>query len=98
MNKAPVFYKFWDAYGLKRNKRRAEQTWNRLTAGEKRAAIAGITPYRNTCQRQGIAMMYPQNYLRDHRWEDEIEEPQVLEPQRTDPSCTSSTAVDMEAW
>ncbi|MBO4499192.1 MAG: hypothetical protein J5732_02935 [Bacteroidaceae bacterium] len=74
MNKAPTFNEFWDAYGLKRNKLKAEPAWNRLTAQEKRAAIAGIPAYRAACQQQGIAMMYPQNYLRDHRWQDETEE------------------------
>lgn len=74
MNKAPTFNEFWDAYGLKRNKLKAEPAWNRLTAQEKRAAIAGIPAYRAACQQQGIAMMYPQNYIRDHRWEDETEE------------------------
>ena len=74
MNKAPTFNEFWDTYGLKRNKLKAEPAWNRLTAQEKRAAIAGIPAYRAACQQQGIAMMYPQNYIRDHRWEDEAEE------------------------
>lgn len=82
---APTFNEFWDTYGLKRNKLKAEPAWNRLTAQEKRAAIAGIPAYRAACQRQGIAMMYPQNYIRDHRWEDETEEEHVAPGGLQDP-------------
>ena len=70
-NKAPEFREFWDAYGLKRDRLAAERAWNRLSARDKAAALAGIPAYREDCRRQGIAMMYGQGYLNHRRWEDE---------------------------
>ena len=99
MNKAPLFAEFWDAYAVKRNRRRAEPAWNRLTAREKRAAIAGIPSYRAACQQQGIAMMYPQNYLRDHRWEDEDSPASHGEKREQSlPAPTPSVLDGMEQW
>jgi len=71
------FKAFWDAYGLKREKAAAEAVWNRLSAADRRAAIAGIKAYREDCQRQGIAMKYAQGYLSHRRWEDETEYEQM---------------------
>lgn len=71
------FKAFWDAYGLKREKAAAEAVWNRLSAADRRAAIAGIKTYREDCQRQGIAMKYAQGYLSHRRWEDETEYEQM---------------------
>ena len=68
-----LFGTFWDAYAHKRNKEAAAKVWERLSDRDRRAALAGIAAYRSECQRTGVAMMYPQNYLRCRRWEDEIE-------------------------
>lgn len=68
------FAKFWDRYGLKRNRIKAESAWNKLSDEDRCAAFAGIDRYRKECQRTGIAMMYPQGYLNYRRWEDEIDE------------------------
>lgn len=78
----PLFTTFWKAYPLKRDKRAAEPAWNRLSAADKRAAIAGIEAYRNECLRTGANMMYPQGYLNHHRWEDEIEPAPTPEPDK----------------
>ena len=73
------FKAFWDAYGLKREKAAAEAVWNRLSAKDRRAAMAGIKAYREDCQRRGVAMKYAQGYLSHRRWEDEIEEYEQME-------------------
>jgi hypothetical protein len=61
---------FWNAYGLKRDKAAAEALWDRLSATDRRAAIAGIDAYRDECQRQGVTMSYAQSYLYQRRWEE----------------------------
>lgn len=66
---APDFQTFWNDYGLKRERKAAEDMWNRLTVKEQRAACAGISAYRDDCRRRGIAMMYAQGYLHQRRWE-----------------------------
>jgi hypothetical protein len=71
------FKAFWDAYGLKREKAAAEAVWNRLSAADRRAAMAGIPAYREDCQCRGVAMKYAQGYLSHRRWEDETEYEQM---------------------
>lgn len=73
MNKAPEFSEFHDAYGKaygeKIDRLAAERAWRRLSARDKRAAIAGIQTYADDCRQRGIAMKYPSGYLNLHRWE-----------------------------
>lgn len=73
MNKAPDFSEFHDAYGRaygrKLDRLAAERAWRRLSARDKRAAIAGIQTYADDCRQRGIAMKYPSGYLTLHRWE-----------------------------
>jgi hypothetical protein len=68
------FTDFWDAYGRKFDRTAALRAWGRLTDLDRRAALRGIAAYREACQQQGIAMMYPSGYLAHRRWEDEREE------------------------
>ena len=75
------FKAFWDAYGKKRDRQAAERVWQRLSARDRRAAVAGIPAYREACLRDGVAMMYGQGYLSHRRWEDEIDDP-AQEPRR----------------
>jgi hypothetical protein len=65
------FQKFWDAYGLKRDRVAAERAWRKLSKGDRRAALAGIQRYRDDCEARGIQRMYAQGYLNHRRWEDE---------------------------
>lgn len=71
----PTFQIFWDTYSLKRDRIAAERAWNRLSAKDKQAALAGIEPYREECQRRGINRMYAQGYLNHRRWEDDLTPP-----------------------
>ena len=57
------------AYGAEIDRIAAERAWNRLTDHDRRAAIAGITTYRDYCRSRGVAMAYPSKYLNLHRWE-----------------------------
>jgi len=79
-----LFRTFWDAYGLKLDRIGALSAWNRLSAKDQHAAIAGIETYRSNCLKQGVRMMYGQGYLSHHRWEDELVEApvQVQQPKR----------------
>lgn len=65
------FEKFWDAYGLKRDKVAAERAWRKLSKGDRYAALDGIARYRDDCEARGIQRMYAQGYLNHRRWEDE---------------------------
>lgn len=94
------FKAFWDAYAYKRDRMAAERVWNRLPDKDKRAALRGITPYRDECQRTGVPMMYGVNYLRHRRWEDEISSPSVAAEKVQVQECSSSMPLmdDMETW
>lgn len=72
MKNTPTFQNFWDAYDLKRDRLRAERAWNRLSANDKRDAVARIAAYREDCDRRGVSRMYAQGYLNNRRWEDDF--------------------------
>ena len=72
------FQKFWDAYGLKRDRVAAERAWRKLTNSDRRAALAGIARYRDDCEARGIQRMYAQGYLNHRRWEDESPTPDPI--------------------
>ena len=82
MTKTKVTFKqfhsaYGKAYGAEIDRVAAERAWNRLTDHDRRAAIAGITGYRDYCQGKGVAMAYPSKYLNLHRWEIKVAEPPV---------------------
>lgn len=95
MNKAPTFQQFWNAYALKRDRIAAERAWNKLSAADKRKAIAAIPDYKADCQQRGVNRMYAQGYLNHRRWEDEFsaeESDKVSEP------VVSPTDTPMKSW
>jgi len=65
------FQAFWDAYGLKRNKKRAERLWGKMSEKQKTAALAYIPKYINSLKLSGVAQKYPDTYLMNEVWEDE---------------------------
>lgn len=81
MNKAPTFDEFWAAYPLHKARKQAEQAWQRLSAGDRRAALAALPAYRQDCQRQGIAFKYAHGWLNGRRWEDEVSDPNPAQEQ-----------------
>ena len=71
MNKTPTFDDFWRIYPLKKGKEDAKKAWNRLTAAEKRKAIAAVPLYIDDCRRSDIdRYKYPQGWLNGKRWQD----------------------------
>lgn len=66
------FEQFWDAYGYKKDRISAERTWNRLSAKDRKAAMAGIEAYRKDCANNNRMMCYAQGYLNRRRWEDDF--------------------------
>lgn len=67
----PTFEVFWTKYGNKKDRIKAEAVWKRLTEIEKHKAIQGVRKYRQSCESSNIAMLYPERYLKNKRWEDE---------------------------
>ena len=63
------FKAFWDAYGLKRNRREAEQVWESLPASARRDAIAGIGAYQAARRKEDRPVEYAQKYLSRRLWE-----------------------------
>lgn len=73
MNKTPTFDDFWQAYPLHVSKKRAESAWNRLSARDKRLAIAAIPAYVVYIQTMpSPSYRNPHGWLNDRRWEDEL--------------------------
>ena len=73
MNKAPEFKDFWKAYPLHKARKQAEQAWSRLSARDKRAAIAALPAYTCDCLQRGAAFKYAHGWINGRRWEDELE-------------------------
>ena len=96
------FQQFHDAYGkaygAKIDRIAAERAWKRLSDKDKRAAIAGITAYRDYCQDKGVAMAYPGKYLNLHRWEiDAVQQSPTPDANATG-TGTKPALADMETW
>lgn len=72
--KTPEFKDFWKAYPLHKGKIDAEKAWNRLSAGDRQKALAGIPRYREFIEQTGTAIKYPQGWLNGHRWEDDMDD------------------------
>jgi len=77
------FQKFWDTYGLKRDRVAAERAWRKLSKSDRRAALDGISRYRADCEARGISRMYAQGYLNHRRWEDEADTDPATSPAPT---------------
>ena len=77
---APAFDEFWALYPVHKDRKRAEQAWQRLTAGDRRAALAALPGYTRDCQQQGIQFKYAQGWLNGRRWEDEVSDPTPAPP------------------
>lgn len=90
------FKAFWDAYGLKRDRAGAERAWNRLSAGDRRAALAGIAAYRDDCSRRGVSMAYGVRYLTHRRWEDEYDDAPA--PAQAPAAAPPENGQEMEIW
>ena len=93
-NRDIPFAVFWDAYGLKKDRKAAEGAWKRLSARDRRAAVEGIAAYREECRRTGVSMMYGPGYLNHRRWEDETDTPAAA----PEPAAGAAVPEEMELW
>jgi hypothetical protein len=66
-----TFDRFWEEYGYKKGKVRAQAEWNKLPFDEHVMAIAKIKPYKFACQTHNHEMIYPERYLKHKRYTDE---------------------------
>ncbi len=67
------FAKFWDVYGVKRgNIARTQKLWGKLSDHEKILAIGFIRKLKIVYDREGKQMPYPETYLSQRRWENEL--------------------------
>jgi len=64
------FDTFWKKYGHKKGKIKAAEQWNKLSDEARFQAIVYIPKYTYSCKLEGIAMLYPERYIKYRRWED----------------------------
>lgn len=68
------FSAFWESYGYKLgHKARVAKKWGQLTNEDKIQALGFIRRYRNFCDRKKIELCYPETYLNQRRWENQID-------------------------
>jgi len=65
------FDTFWDAYKLKRNRKRAEKHWDKMNIAQRTAALAYIPRYIYSVKKTGIAQKYPDTFLLNESWTDQ---------------------------
>lgn len=67
------FEAFYNLFGNKVKRARAETLFNKLTQTEKLNCIASVKPYKNWLSRQrGIAQQQPDTYISQKRWLDDF--------------------------
>lgn len=64
-----TFTMWWDAYGKKVNRLRAEKLWNKLKEGERVLCYTSVTSYNRLLDRTGRYKMDPETYLSSRGWE-----------------------------
>ncbi|MDW8420128.1 MAG: hypothetical protein RML37_12025 [Chitinophagales bacterium] len=65
-----TFEAFYNAYGYKEGRKKAEAAWNRLSKAEQWKAYRYIPRIKAKKQLSGEALPYPATYLNQKRWED----------------------------
>lgn len=63
------FDAFYNAYGLKRNRFRAEKIWAKLNDATRTKAIASTIQYRQYLQRKNIFQMLADKYLTEQHYD-----------------------------
>jgi hypothetical protein len=67
----PEFSDFYDAFGNKVGRHKAENVWNRITKSDRIKAFVYISQYKSWLKvNPGIAHLHPATYLNQKRWED----------------------------
>ena len=65
-----TFNDFYEEYGVKEGKKRAEAAWNKMPEAEQVKAFLYIPKIKGIKQRNGQAMPHPITYLNQTRWND----------------------------
>jgi hypothetical protein len=65
-----TFEQFYEAYGYKEGRKKAETAWNRLSKAEQLKAYQYIATIKTKKQISGQALQYPASYLNSARWND----------------------------
>jgi hypothetical protein len=66
------FGRFWELYGYKVARKKAEALWERLSEADRKLALGAIRRYDRWLSHKGLAKCYPETYLRNRRWEDNL--------------------------
>ena len=67
------FLKFWNAYGFKRgNIERTKKLWEKITEADKIIALGFVNKLKAVYEKEGKQMPYPETYLSQKRWENEL--------------------------
>lgn len=65
------FQTFWDAYGIKQNRHRAEKIWKKMSDADKVKALLHIPKLKAYRLKMGYGPLHADSYLRDKRYNDE---------------------------
>jgi len=66
------FAAFWELYGKKVNKQRAEKIWYRLNEADRQVCLSKINKYKYYCKTHNRILKDPDTYLNNRSWEDEL--------------------------
>ena len=67
------FVFFWNLFGNKKNKKKAQSAFNRLSKAKKKLCIEAIVDYKKYLDHTGIAQMHPTTWINGERWNDDFE-------------------------
>lgn len=62
---------FWERYGYKVKRQRAEEVWEKMKDADKILALLAIPRYKRHIQQRNISQAHPDRWLKDRRWLDE---------------------------
>lgn len=65
-----TFERFYEEYGVKEARKKAQSAWDKLAAKEQLKAYNYIPKLRTKTMNASIAMPYPATYLNQQRWND----------------------------
>lgn len=71
---------FYEAYGNKKGKRKAEALWNKMSDTDRELSMNAVAPFKLVTDPK--FMPYPATWLYGRRWEDEMSDPDRLDYER----------------
>lgn len=101
-NHDPSFEEFWKLYPTKRGKQAASKAWGRLSGPQRRSAVEALPDHIAYWELAGKVRAfiprapYPQKWLSEHRWLDDLEVPADDTPER-ESAATARKRRELEA-